>query len=229
MAQPAPDHPEPAGPPSFEKRQVPEDVFLRVLDATLLALERERTPFLSIGGIASTILGRPRWTGHGGADIDVFVKPQDNHRARDALQRAGFDTEETFPQWLFKASRDGVVVDIIFKSSGDIFLDDEMLARSSIGEFKGRKIRVAPPEDLLIMKAVAFTEETPTYWHDAVGLVSRADLDWTYLLDRARQHGARRILSLLVFAQSVDLVVPNAVIEALFDAIYRPAEPKGGP
>ena len=37
----------------------------------------------------------------------------------------------------------------------------------------------------------------------------------------ARQFGARRVLALLVYAQSNDLVVPNRVIEQLFEEIYK--------
>jgi hypothetical protein len=71
------------------------------------------------------------------------------------------------------------------------------------------------------MKAVTHDEHMPRHWHDALGLVSRCGLDWDYVLRRARQAGARRVLSLLVYAQSNDLIVPNRVIEELFDAIYR--------
>jgi hypothetical protein len=45
-------------------------------------------------------------------------------------------------------------------------------------------------------------------------------MDWDYLLHRAKQHGARRVLSVLLYAQSNDLTVPNATIRDLFDAIY---------
>ena len=40
-------------------------------------------------------------------------------------------------------------------------------------------------------------------------------------MTRARQVGARRVLALLVYAQSNDLVVPNRVVEQLFEEIYR--------
>jgi hypothetical protein len=36
---------------------------------------------------------------------------------------------------------------------------------------------------------------------------------------RARQAGARRVLSLLVYAQSNDLVVPDRVIDDLFEMV----------
>jgi hypothetical protein len=85
--------------------------------------------------------------------------------------------------------------------------------------FRGRDVPVAPPEDLIVMKAVAASEDTPRYWYDAVAMVASSELDWDYLVARARQRGARRILSLLLFAASLDLVVPPGPIEDLYEAI----------
>jgi hypothetical protein len=75
------------------------------------------------------------------------------------------------------------------------------------------------------MKAVAASEDTPRYWYDAIAIIGQTELDWDYLVARARQRGARRILSLLLFADSVDLVVPPEPIEALYEAVgsRRPA------
>jgi hypothetical protein len=58
----------------------------------------------------------------------------------------------------------------------------------------------------------------PRHWHDALSLIAVADLDWDYLVRRARK-GARRILSLLLYAQSNDLVVPPAVVRELFEQV----------
>ena len=104
---------------SFEKENVDQDTFLQVLDESLRAFESADVPYVFIGSIPSVILGRPRWTDNA-EDIDYFVKREDARRALDALERAGFATQETNPQWLFKGKKDGVVVDVIFRSTGDI-------------------------------------------------------------------------------------------------------------
>jgi len=70
-----------------------------------------------------------------------------------------------------------------------------------------------------VMKALAAGEDTARYWYDAIAILARRDLDWEYLSMRARQHGARRILSLLLFATSVDVVVPRRAIDGLYDLI----------
>src|SRR5690606_37039511 len=109
--------------------------------------------------------------------------------------------------------------DVIFRSTGEIRIDSEMLARSVELEFQGVRARFAPPEDLLVMKVVVHDEDGTRHWHDALGLISANELDWDYLLRRARR-APRRVLSLLIYAHSRDLQVPNRVIRELFDQIY---------
>lgn len=191
------------------------DLFLAVLDEALDAMRATETPFLLIGGIGSAVYGRDRGT----RDIDLFVRPENARRALEALDDRGFETRTENEHWLHKAVKHGVLVDVIFRSSRDVLLDDVMLARSVAMPFRGRDLPVAPPEDLIVMKAVATSEDTPRYWYDALAIVGHAPIDWDYLVWRARQHGARRVLSLMLFATSVDLVVPSGPIEALYEAV----------
>ena len=195
--------------------EIDDGAFVAVLGETVDALEQKGIPHLFMGGVSSATYGRPRWT----HDIDVFVRPEDAGLALEALAAAGFRTEQTFPDWLYKAFKHQVLVDVIFKSTGGILLDDEMLARATEESYKGQRVKVMPPEDLLVVKAVVHDEHMPRHWHDALALVARCDLDWEYLVRRARRHGARRVLSLLLYAQSNDLVVPNGPLRALFDSI----------
>ena len=190
---------------------------LAVLDAAVGALRRADVAFLTIGGVASAIWGRDRGT----TDIDVFVRPESIEAALDALEAEGFETSMEFEHWLYKARRDGITVDVIYRASRDILIDDEMMRRSSVGTFHGRPLPIAPPEDLVLMKAGAAGEDTARYWYDALGIVARSDLDWDYLVARARQHGARRVLSLLLFAASVDLVVPSEPVEQLWSVVHE--------
>jgi predicted nucleotidyltransferase len=202
----------------MKQRDKAEDRFVSVLQDGVRAIEEAGIPYAMIGGIPSVVLGRPRWSPN--EDIDFFVMPEDAKKVLKALEGAGFETEERDPQWLYKAKRDGVVVDVIFRSSGDFYLDDEMIQRAFIGEFKGQKLRMLAPEDLVVMKALAHKEDTPQYWHDALSIIARSELDWDYLLRRA-QIGPRRALSLLLYAQSNDLAVPDRTIRAVFDMIYN--------
>jgi Uncharacterised nucleotidyltransferase len=196
-------------------RGADEAAFRDVLKETVEVLEEAGVPYALIGGLASTGWGRPRWT----HDIDVLVRPEDACRALHALARSGFTTEQTDENWLFKGFKDRVMVDIIFCSTGGFHLDAEMLDRAPIRDFQGQRIRVVPPEDLLIMKAVVHSERGPRHWHDALGIISGAELDWDYLERRALK-APRRVLSLLLYAQSIDLLVPPGVLRRLFSRIY---------
>ena len=191
------------------------DLFLRVLDEALDALHTADIPFLLIGGIGSAVFGRDQGT----RDIDVFVRPETSRRVLEELGARGFETKEVAERWLSKAMKDGVLVDVIFRSTRDILLGDEMLRRSRVMPFRGREVPLAPPEDLVVMKACAMSEDTSRYWYDAVSIIAHSELDWDYLVARAREHGARRLLSLLLFATSLDIVVPSEPIETLYDAI----------
>ena len=196
---------------------VDEGTFHSVLAAAVGALEQKGIPYLLVGGIAASTYGRPRWT----HDVDVLVRPVDAALALDALAADGFRTEETFPDWLYKAERDGVSVDVIFSMPGGILLDEQMLARAREETVGGLSVRVIPPEDMIVIKAIVHDEHMPRHWHDGLAILGGCDLDWEYLLRRARAHGARRVLSLLLYAQSNDAVVPNGPVRALFDAVFE--------
>lgn len=202
-----------------------DEDFHQTLDEAITAMHEADVRFLIIGGIASAVMGRDRGT----RDVDLFVRPEDARHALAALDADGFETKVAFPHWLYKGFKRDVLVDVIFRSSKDVLLDDEMLRRAQQRDFRGRLLPIAPPEDLLIMKAVASDEDTPRYWYDALGIIAHADgLDWDYLVRRARQHGVRRILSLLIYAQSNDLVVPMAPIAELIGlGGYDAAAPTG--
>ena len=194
------------------------DGVLAALGDVTDALEREGIPCVVIGGIASALYGRPRASD----DLDILVAKNDADRALEALGAAGFDTERTNEQWIYKGFRDGVQVDVIFWLKGDLYLDDEMLARARRVDVGGRAVPVIAPEDLIVIKAIIHDEQTPRHWGDALGLVANCDdLDWDYLIHRGR-HGARRLLALLVYAQSNDLLVSDDVVRKVFDVVYPP-------
>ena len=190
----------------------------RVVADACGGLEEHGIPYLLIGGLASSTHGRPRTTD----DVDLLVAQAEAERALEALAAAGFETEETNPHWIYKATRDDVTVDLMFKVSGDIYLDEEMLRRRREAQFAGRTVWVAAPEDVVVIKALAHDEPSFRHWHDGLAIIAAQPLDWEYLLRRAR-HGAHRVLSLLVYAQSNDLMVPEAPIRELFRLIYEAA------
>jgi predicted nucleotidyltransferase len=190
------------------------------LREVIAVLQGAEVQFLLIGGMSAATFARPRVTD----DIDVFVRPADARRALDTLAEAGFETKEKDPYWLYKAWKHGVLVDVIFRSSGDLYLDDDMLARGNEREYLGVTAPLVSPEDLLVIKALAAAEHSPHHWYDALAVIGRCELDWDYVLARARLAGPRRLLSLLLYAESIDLAVPAEIIEELFEVVHPRAE-----
>jgi predicted nucleotidyltransferase len=191
--------------------EVDDAVFFRVLRDTVDILQRSGIPHVFMGGLASAALGRPRWT----HDIDVFVKKDDARRTLAVLEAEGFGIQETDPQWLFKALKDDVLIDVIFRSSGKIFLDDDMVARAQHADIDGLRVPVISPEDLVVIKALVHKERAPRHWFDALALLRREGLDWDYLVRRAVQYEPGRVLSLLIYARSADQVVPAEPVTRL--------------
>ena len=204
-----------AGATELDRASIQQSRFPSVFAQAVAALDAAGIPYVLLGGLASAVLGRPRCT----QDIDLFVKPEDALRTLAALRDAGFLTQETNPHWIYKAFREGVTVDVLFKARGDIYLDDVMLARSRVRSCLDQPVRVIPPEDLIVIKALVHDEETPRHWHDALGIIAAGRLDWGYLVRRANK-GPHRVLSLLLYAVSLGLVVPPTAVRALYTEAF---------
>jgi predicted nucleotidyltransferase len=171
------------------------------------------------GSIALRALGRPRHPAGEPEDIDLLIRPTDAGAALDALTGADFDIEESDPSRHNRLSRGNIEVDLVFRTAGDLHLDEEMAARAVPADADGVSVPLIPPEDYAVMKAMLYEEHRPYEWFDALALVTRPDLDWAYLVRRAQQHGAQRVLSLLLYARSSGVTVPQTAIDDLTNAV----------
>jgi predicted nucleotidyltransferase len=192
--------------------------FFGVLGLTVRTLEDAGVPHVLVGSVAANVYGMPDEAG----DLDLLIRPVDERRALDALRAAGFDTDETDQTWVSKAFRDGVMVDLITQLTGDLFLDDDMLASARRIDVHGTDVNVASPEDVVLIEAATNSPEIQAHWYKAISIVMRTPLDWGYLLERARL-APRRILALLIYAQSDDIEIPDDAVRALLDRIYATA------
>ena len=190
------------------------EAFAAALARTVSVLQEAGIDFGVLGGVASAGYGRARWT----KDIDVFCRPEDADRVLDVLAADGFEVERTNPSWIYKAFRDGVQVDVIFKGKGGFYFDDRMATRVQQVSLVGVEVPAIAPEDLVVMKALSHDEESSRHWHDALAVLASAPLDWEYLLERARL-GPNRVLSLLHYALSVDVPVPTSAVNQLHELV----------
>jgi hypothetical protein len=190
--------------------------FASVLEESVRLAEEHSIPYAVFGSIAASHWGRPMPSG----DIDLFVRPHDATRLHEVMDGAGFKTDVENPKWLLKGWRDGVLVDLIFKVRGDVYFDEAMQEHTVKTSYLGVGLDLLSAEDTLLIEAVSNEYETPDHWFNALAILAYQDLDWDYLMWRARL-GARRILSLLVYAQSTDVPVPTRLVRDLYRLVYE--------
>ena len=192
--------------------------YASVLEAATSTLEGSGIPYLVFGSIATRALGRPHPI-RTDEDIDLFVRPPDAPAALRALEDHGFVTVEEDPNWIHKAKRAGVTVDVIYKAAGRVYMDDEMHRRGLVTDVLGVEVRLVPPEDLAIMKALLHDEDRAFDWFDALALLERPGFDWDYALQRAEAYAAQRMLSLMIFARTEGIEVPVDAIARLREIV----------
>jgi predicted nucleotidyltransferase len=188
----------------------------RTLLAAIKSIENAQIPYALIGGVAVKELGRPRVT----HDIDIFIRPDDANKTLQVLEENDFHIEKRDPTWLYKAWKEEVLVDLIFKSTGDIYFDDQVRSHVRRIPYLGEYVNAISPEDFIVIKAAAHEENNPHHWHDALAVITQGNLDWEYLYRRAK-HSPRRVLSILIYAQSNDIAVPTEIIQKLYRLIFE--------
>lgn len=200
----------------------PSDGYNEEISGTLgdavAALDDRGIDHVVFGSLASIVLARPRPLGPD-EDADILVHPSAVESSLRALGDAGFSVEEVDPAWIHKATRADRTVDLIHRVGRDIYLDDEMRDRASRAEVLGVRVRLISAEDLAVMKAMVHQEHRSSDWFDALAILRRPDLDWDYLSRRGAQHGPRRLLSLLLYAGSEGIPVPDRAFRTLRSTI----------
>jgi predicted nucleotidyltransferase len=121
-------------------------------------LKAGKVPGVVIGGLAASLLGRPRLT----RDVDVLVLVNESHWVEFMGEGAkhGFiprrDDVLAFAQetrvLLLRHQESGIDVDIVF---GSLPFEKEAVARATWVELGGVQAPLPLPEDLIVMKAVA--------------------------------------------------------------------------
>jgi predicted nucleotidyltransferase len=146
-------------------------LFLKTLAALTRWLEDARAPAMIIGGVAASILGRPRAT----RDIDALVAVSEDHWA--ALLATAVDhgmaPRVADPLAFMRRTRvlllrheeSGVDIDIIL---GRLPFEEEAISRAEWHDLGGARVRLPQVEDLLIMKAIA---QRPQDLRDIEGLL----------------------------------------------------------
>jgi hypothetical protein len=161
---------------------------IAALGALVGWLRDARVPGVVIGGVAASLLGRPRAT----RDVDAVVWLDDKRglagllesaTARDLLPRiadpAGFAAQSRV--LLLRHEPSAIDLDVAL---GGLPFEREAIARSTTLLVGGLQVPLPRPEDLVIMKAVA---QRPRDFADIEGIVAATpSLDVDYILGWVR-------------------------------------------
>ena len=185
---------------------VPFDALLATAKRVAAILRDGEVPFLLAGGLASWARGGPP-TEH---DVDVVVRPGHAEAALALLEEGGMRTERPPEDWLVKAYDDEVMIDVIFRPSGEL-VDDEMFERATEMEVGAVAMLVIAADDLIVSKLCALNE----HHLDFEGLLEltralREQVDWPTVQARtAASPFARAFLFLAEELGLVELATPG--------------------
>jgi hypothetical protein len=177
----------------------PFEEMLPSLKRAAAALRDAEIPYVLAGGIAA-------WA-RGGAesdhDIDFVLKPDDAERALGVLEEAGLDVERPPEPWLFKAYDGEVLIDLIFAPAG-LRVTDEVIERSDVLEVWAVPMHVMRPEDILVTKLCAMTEQTIDYRSClAIARSLREQIDWDSV--QRRTGGSPFAKAFLTLVEELDI------------------------
>ena len=162
----------PSGPPS---------PLLQALRAVLQWLEAGATPGAIIGGVAASILGRPRFTD----DIDVLVL-LDRERWDEFLaagRECGIvariddvvEFAETSRVLLVSHEPSGIQIDVVL---GALPLEEEIVLGATKAKIADDVMPLATPESIIVMKAIAGRARDVADIESLLEVHERLDLDW---------------------------------------------------
>jgi hypothetical protein len=131
---------------------------LKTLDDLVRWLNSGRVPGILIGGVAASLLGRPRTT----RDVDVLIILDAPHWQTflDAGVAFGFKPRISEPIEFAGKSRvllvrhepSGIDVDVVF---GALSFEEEAVRHQVVVDIGDLRVPLPTPEDLIVMKAVA--------------------------------------------------------------------------
>jgi hypothetical protein len=196
--------------------------FIDVLADAIGILQDGGTPFLVIGSIATSAYFAEPWDS--ASDIDFLMTESDAARAIDLFASRGYSVHVRDPEWIYKAAKPNVTIDLIFRANGHVEMGAEPFERAITKEFEGLALPVPSPEDMAIHNLLVDSEEKQGHWYTAVRFLRIID-DWRYLVRRGAELTPQRTLALLLYARDAGLRVPDDAIGSLIPlgAEQRPA------
>ena len=196
---------------------------------SVAALHAAEVPFL-IGGayMVEVCGGISRST----KDFDLYVRPNHVKAALDALARAGYKTELTFPHWLAKGMYEDDIVDLIFRAGNGLCeVDDSWFDRAHDDELLSVPVKLCAPEEMIWMKA--YIMERERFDGADIAHILRcctAEIDWPHLVRRFGPDWRVLLSHLVLFGYIYPgerAGIPTAIMEDLITRLRNEARTAG--
>jgi hypothetical protein len=156
------------------------EALIDTLKIAVATLRDREVPFVLGGSLAAWARGGPEPQN----DLDLMVKPPDADTAIAALADAGMRAERPPEEWLYKAWRGEVMIDLIFNPSG-LEITDEVLGRADTVPVAAVATPVMALEDLLVTMLCAIDEHALDYSRlVAIARALREQIEWAQLENR---------------------------------------------
>jgi hypothetical protein len=177
-------------PPADIREFIPDDQWA-IFQPAIRAAHRLGIDFAIGGGLAISFY-TGRW--RNSKDLDIYVSPADRAAMIEALTAAGltdyYDEAPYDRNWIYRAQRDGVIVDLIWamaNRAGEV--DRNWLRLGAATVMRGEEVRLLAPEEMFWSK-LHVVQRDRCDWPDLLNLLYTAGpaFDWRRLLTRLRQH-----------------------------------------
>lgn len=154
-------------------------------------------------------------------DLDVFCKSSEYPKIIKFFSGMGYKTELTDVRWLAKIFRNEYYIDVIFDTVNNICtVDDSWHEHSVEADFKGIKVSLIAPEELIWAKVYVQNRERFD-GADVNHLILKTgkNLDWKRLLARLEQHWhlllAQIIMFQFVYPSDFHEIIPKWLFDEL--------------
>ena len=178
-------------------KQCDSEIYEAVMDAAA----GEGIPF-ALGGAFALASYTGGWRNT--KDLDLYVLPWDRERMIALTARLGltdyYDQVSYDRQWIYRATTDGVIVDLIWAAANHRYEVDEWWMTGPEIQIRGRHVKVLPAEAMLCDKLFIMQRERCD-WPDVMNLLYAVgpSLDWAEILKRLNDDRPLLAGALLLF------------------------------
>ncbi|RYG26611.1 hypothetical protein EON82_02670 [bacterium] len=165
---------------------VPEHEWAQYADLVEAAAWRN-LPYCLGGGLAFSAYSFRR---RGMKDVDLFIHERDKDAFIQLVNAIGYvdfyDTQPYDRTWIYRAYRNGVVLDLIWTLPNHrVDIDDLWFDRGPVARVHGHRIMLIPPEELIRAK-IFVVQNDRTDWPDLLNVLacSGPTMDWNFLIER---------------------------------------------